>query len=93
LRSSFKREALITFYASVPIFMFSELWKLARNLASAFGSICTCEQDFSCMKQNKSKFRSRITDVHVHDVMRIVISNMQSHVDSLAEQSQAQVSH
>jgi hypothetical protein len=35
------------------------------------------------MKQNKSKFRSRLTDVHLHDVMRIGISNMEPNVNSL----------
>jgi hypothetical protein len=34
----------------------------------------TCEETFPSMKQNKSKFRSRITDVHLHDVMRTEIS-------------------
>jgi hypothetical protein len=84
---------LKTFYASLPVSRFSELRKLARNLASAFGSTYTCEQAFSRMKQKKSKFHSRISDVHLHDVMRTGISKMEPNVNSLAEQRQAQVSH
>jgi predicted PolB exonuclease-like 3'-5' exonuclease len=93
LLSSFNQEALITFYASLPLSRFSDLRKLARNLASVSGSTYTCEQAFSRMKQNKSKFRSRITDVHAHDVMQIVISEMEPNINSLAEQRKAQVSH
>jgi hypothetical protein len=44
------------------------------------------------MKQNKLKFHSRITDVHLHDVMQICISKMEPNVNSLAEQRQAQFS-
>jgi hypothetical protein len=62
--SSFNQEALITLYASLPV---SQFRKLTRNLASVFGSIYTCEQAFSCMKQNNSKFSSSITYVHLHD--------------------------
>jgi hypothetical protein len=45
------------------------------------------------MKQNKSKFHSRITDVHLYDVMQTGISKMVSDVNSLPEEKQAQVSH
>jgi hypothetical protein len=45
------------------------------------------------MEQDKSKFHSRITDVHLHDVMRTGISEMEPNVNSLAEQRQTQVSH
>jgi hypothetical protein len=41
------------------------------------------------MKQNKSKFHSRITKVHVHDVMKIGILKTEPNVNSLAEQRQA----
>jgi hypothetical protein len=60
----------IYFYASLLVSQFSELRKLTRNLASLFGNTCTCEQAFSRTKQNKSKFLSRITDGHLHDVLR-----------------------
>jgi hypothetical protein len=41
------------------------------------------------MKQNKSKFRLRIADVNLHDVMGTDISKMEPNVDSPAEQRQA----
>lgn len=33
-----------------------------------FGNTYTCEQAFLCMKQNKSKLHSRITNVNICDV-------------------------
>jgi hypothetical protein len=83
LYNSFNQEALITFYASLPVSWFSELCKLAQNLSSVFGSTYTCEQTFSCMKQNKFKFHSRITNVHLHNVLQIDISKMEANVKFL----------
>jgi hypothetical protein len=46
LRNRRNQEDLISCYAYFPIFRFSELLTLARNLARGFGSICTCEHAF-----------------------------------------------
>jgi hypothetical protein len=46
LRSSFNQEALLTFYASLPVSRLSEFRKLARNLANVVGSTYTREEDF-----------------------------------------------
>jgi len=55
LYNRFKQEALITFYASLPVSRFSELRQLTQNEASVFGSTCTCEQDFHVWnKTNRS---------------------------------------
>jgi hypothetical protein len=56
--SSFNQEALITFYASLPVSRFSELCKLPQNLASVFGTTYTCEKAFSDTKQNKVPFKN-----------------------------------
>jgi hypothetical protein len=69
---------LTTSYGSSAVLRSSELRKLARNLASVFGSTCTCEQTSLCIKQNKSKFSSRITDLHLDDVMGIGISKIET---------------
>jgi hypothetical protein len=49
-----------------------------------------CEQAFS-RKKSKSNSHSETTYVHLHDVMQIGISEMESNVIFLVEQSQAQV--
>jgi hypothetical protein len=58
LCSSFNQEALITFYASLPVSRFSELWKLAQNWQVYFIA-------HMHVKQNKSKLKicPRITNV------------------------------
>jgi len=43
------------------------------------------------MKQNKSKFRLRITDVHLHAVMLIDTSEMEPDVNSLTKKKRVQV--
>jgi len=44
---------------------------------------------FSRMKQNKSKFRSSITVVHLHDVIRIDISEIEPNINSSVGKRQA----
>jgi hypothetical protein len=95
LRNSFNQLAFITFCAILREPRLSELRKLARNLESVFGGTYTrtCEQTFSCIKQNKLKFRPRISDVNLNDAMQIGIPKMESNVNPIAELRQDQVSH
>jgi hypothetical protein len=83
LHNSSNQETLITFHASLLVPWFSELCKLAWNLASVFGSTYTCEQAFHVW--NRTKFLSRITSVHLHDMMRSGTSKTENK-HSLAEQ-------
>jgi hypothetical protein len=41
------------------------------------------------MKQDESKFRSKITEVHLNNLMRTDISKMETNVNLLAEKRQA----
>jgi hypothetical protein len=85
LHSSFNQEALINFYASLPVSWLPELCMLAWNLASVFGSTHTCQQA-------SFTYETKIIKVsfnnHRHD-----ISKIEPIVNSLAEQTQAQVSY
>ncbi|UYV78059.1 GTF2IRD2B [Cordylochernes scorpioides] len=42
---------------------------------SMFGSTYRCEQLFSLMKGNKSPIRSRITDVQLGSVLKLITAN------------------
>jgi hypothetical protein len=53
----------------------------------------TCEQIFSRMKRNKSNFLSRISDMHLHYVLRICVLEMEPNVNSLAEQRRDKSPH
>ncbi|XP_069777943.1 general transcription factor II-I repeat domain-containing protein 2A-like [Narcine bancroftii] len=65
----------------------------AAQMLSMFGSTYLCEQLFSLMKINKTPHRSRLTDEHLHSVLRI--SSAQSltpEFDELASKKRCQVS-
>jgi hypothetical protein len=81
MRNSFNQEALTFLHASLPVSRFSELRKLAHNLASAFGST-----HVNRLSHKKLKFCSRITDVNS-------ISKMEPNLNSLSKQTQAKFSH
>lgn len=72
---------------------FSEMSKLVWNFKSVSASTPTREMAFSQMKYSIFKFCSRITNVHLHDVMWTGISKREPHINPLVEQMQAHVSH
>lgn len=48
-----------------------QLRSQAAQTLSVFGSTYLCEQLFSLMKVNKNSHRSRLTDEHLHSILRI----------------------
>jgi hypothetical protein len=73
LCSNFNQEDLITCYATLPVYQFPEL------VAHIHKKRITAR-----MKQNKSKFRSRIVYLHLHGMMQFVISYVGTHVNFLS---------
>ena len=83
LKEKFKSVSLPDFYKSLPDFykslpddLFPKLKNFAAKFLTLFGSTHICEQAFSSLKINKSKNRSLLTDINLHDVMRIAISKL-----------------
>ena len=76
LKEKFRSVLLMEFYGSLPAAAFPHLRNFAAKLLSLFGSTYICEQAFSCMKINKSKNRSMITDCNLNAVMRITTSKL-----------------
>ena len=64
------------FYGSLSAAAFPHLKNFAAKLLSLFGSTYICEQAFSCLKINKSKNRSMVTDCNLNAVMRITTSKL-----------------
>jgi len=65
----------------------------AAQMLSMFGSTYICEQLFSLMKMNKTSHRSRLTDEHLHSILRI--SSAQSltpNIDEILSKKRCQVS-
>lgn len=77
LKEKFKSVVnLLEFYGCLPEASFPHLKNFAAKLLSLFGSTYICEQAFSCMKINKSKNRSMLTDCNLNAVMRITTSQL-----------------
>ncbi|KAK1881707.1 SCAN domain containing protein 3, partial [Dissostichus eleginoides] len=58
-----------------------------------FGSTYLCETAFSQMKIIKSKYRTRMTDAHLTDCLRLAITNYQPDFKRLTDNVQSQQSH
>ncbi|XP_068118264.1 general transcription factor II-I repeat domain-containing protein 2-like [Hyperolius riggenbachi] len=93
LKDSFKSSNLTNFYASLASETYPNLRKHALKMATIFGSTYVCEQTFSRMKHLKSPTRSRITDAHLHHLLRMAVTNMEPDIDYLISQKQAHTSH
>jgi hypothetical protein len=65
----------------------------AKKMACIFGSTYVCEQLFSKMKFTKNKYRTRLTDSHLNDILYISSSSMTANIDKLVKKKQHQVSH
>ena len=71
LKGKFKSDSSPAFYNSLSDDLFPNLKNFAAKFLTLFGSTYICEQVFSCLKINKSKSRSLLTDTNLHDLMRI----------------------
>lgn len=67
--------------------------KLAINLATMFGSTYICETSFSKMNFLKNKYRSRLTDAHLEDTLRISCSSREPNFKNLAQDRRCHFSH
>ncbi|XP_069470005.1 general transcription factor II-I repeat domain-containing protein 2B-like [Ambystoma mexicanum] len=65
----------------------------SQCLLACFGSTYLCESGFSTMKILKSKYRSRLTNTHLNDCMKLAVTHYTANFDKLAENMQCQVSH
>ena len=88
-----KDYSLLEFYKRLPEESFPKIKDLARKKMSLFGSTYICEQLFTKMKHTKSKTRSRLTDCHLENSLRVVASSIAPKIDTLVKKHQAQNSH
>ena len=77
----------------IPADKYPKLGDLARKRMALFGSTYVCEQLFSRMKFVKSKTRTKITDSHLENSLKLSISHIASDVERLVKGTQAQSSH
>ena len=86
-------ENLIIFYKeNLSSDEYPNLVKNGKQMISIFGSTYNCEQLFSTMNYTKSKLRSRITDNHLTDVLRIASStSLSPNINKLTQDKLAQM--
>ena len=72
--------------------LYLSLTNRAKEMASIFGSTYTCEQLFSTMN-SRSELRTRITFVHLKNVLLLASSDLSPDVERLSQSIQHPVSH
>ncbi|XP_034547514.1 general transcription factor II-I repeat domain-containing protein 2-like [Notolabrus celidotus] len=85
LKEKFTTSTLDHFYCSLKETQFPNMRRHAQRMLVLFGSTYVCEQTFSVMNYNKSRYRSRLTDKHLSSVLRISTSDMTPDFDDLAK--------
>ncbi|KAM4629813.1 general transcription factor II-I repeat domain-containing protein 2-like [Polymixia lowei] len=71
LKNQHQLLSLPDFYRSLEKAKFPLMRRHAKRMMSLFGSTYICEQTFSLLTLNKSRLRTRMTDNHLRDVLRI----------------------
>lgn len=94
LREKFNSVSLLDFYKLyLPKDKYPSLHNQAVFMTSLFGSTYICEQLFSRMKYTKSKTRSKISDEHLENSLRIATTSMEPDIEALVCEKQCQISH
>nr|XP_040035572.1 general transcription factor II-I repeat domain-containing protein 2-like isoform X2 [Gasterosteus aculeatus aculeatus] len=93
LKDAFKPNSLIDFYAALPNDTYPNIKQHAIKMSTLFGSMYICEQTFSRMKLLKTPTRSRLTDEHLHQCLRLAVTRMEPDIQLLSSQMQAHSSH
>lgn len=72
---------------------YPEMRKLAIKLCTMFGSTYSCESAFSKMNFIKNRFRSRLTDNHLHNLLRISCTSSTPNFKEVAQSKKCHFSH
>lgn len=93
MKDNFQEKDLSTFYEELHAENYPNLRKLGMKMITAFASTYVCEQTFSVLKRAKPCLRSRMTDDHLHSVLRMSVSNFNPNIQLLVSEKQHQISH
>ena len=94
LKTAHRENSLLDFYKKyLSLENYPALCKHAMISFSLFGSIYRCEKFFSQMKNVKTDRRSRLTDKHLTDILRVATSTIEVDIDSIIKSKQTQTSH
>lgn len=88
-RGKHQQLSLVDFYRQLDKGRFPEIQTFAQKMLSLFGSTYLCEQTFSVMNLNNNRMRSRLSDSHLHDILRISTTSLKPDLaSSLKSRSQ-----
>ena len=94
LKSKMKDVSLTVFYQLYfPVDKYPRLAAFARRRMAQFGSTYVCEQFFSRMNFVKSRTRTRLTDCHLENCLRVATSSIPPDMDRLVMDMKCQKSH
>ncbi|KAK2811156.1 hypothetical protein Q5P01_000277 [Channa striata] len=85
LKSQHQLLSLPDFYQSLDHATFPLMRRHAKRMMSLFGSTYICEQTFSLLNQNKSKLRSRMTDGHLCEVLRVSTTKLSPDIPAILQ--------
>jgi Spin-doc zinc-finger/Domain of unknown function (DUF4371) len=88
LKDAFKVVELKEFYAGLSASLFPALKKFSAGMITIFASTYICEQTFSRMNYIKNKHRTRITDGHLHALLRVSTTSFDVDFNKLAKKLQ-----
>ncbi|KAK2847511.1 hypothetical protein Q5P01_010510 [Channa striata] len=93
-RGKHQQLSLVDFYGQLDKGRFPEMQTFAKKMLSLFGSTHLCEQSFSVMNLNKNRLRSRLSESHLRDILRISTTSLKPDLASLLKsRSQYHPSH
>ena len=72
---------------------YKNLRKIALNLMTIFGSTWICESSFSKLNHIKNKFRTKLTDDYLENILRISCTDMEPDFVKLSRAKQSHFSH
>ena len=92
LKEKFAAAGLDTFYQYL-LPGYPNLTALAAKVLCMFGTTYLCEQVFSVMSINKTKLRSRLSQQHLNDILKLAtIQDVTPDIDELVKAKRCQVS-
>ncbi|XP_063850962.1 general transcription factor II-I repeat domain-containing protein 2A-like [Scylla paramamosain] len=72
---------------------FPSLHKVAVHVLTMFGSTYSCESAFSTMNLVKTKYRSRMTNEHFHQCLRLAVTSFVPKFKDIAKNKKCNFSH
>ncbi|KAM9299122.1 zinc finger BED domain-containing protein 5-like [Gastrophryne carolinensis] len=69
------------------------LQKIAIHVLTMFGSTYTCESAFSTMNLVKNRYRTRITDEHLHQSVRMAVTSFVPNFKGMVKEKKCHFSH